>query len=368
MNTCQLCGKKAKTISRVIGFCAHCIRDHFEDVWPEIERTHLQSRKQFGLPPSPPRNAKGRECPLCVNRCQIPEGGRGFCGIMGMKKGKLKGGRPHEGNLSFYYDPLPTNCVGSFVCPAGTGCGYPDYASVNGPEYGFKNLAVFYHACSFNCLYCQNFQFKEASRSSARVSSKDLASAVDEKTTCICYFGGDPTPQILHALKTSTLARKGASGRILRICWETNGAVREPYLSMMAKLTLESGGCIKIDLKAWDEGIHRALCGVTNAQTLDNFRALSGWIPQRPSPKFLIASTLLVPGYVDEREVTCIARFIADLNPEIPYSLLGFYPHFYLTDLPRTSRTHARRCREAAEAAGLKNVRIGNVHLLGVDY
>jgi pyruvate-formate lyase-activating enzyme len=26
---------------------------------------------------------------------------------------------------------------------------------------------------------------------------------VDKKTTCICYFGGDPTPQILHAIKSS---------------------------------------------------------------------------------------------------------------------------------------------------------------------
>jgi len=191
---------------------------------------------------------------------------------------------------------------------------------------------------------------------------------VDQKTSCICYFGGDPTPQILHAIKTSKMALKYAGHRILRICWETNGSMQPPFLTMMADLTLRSGGCIKFDLKAWDEGIHLALCGVTNQKTLDNFRILANWIDQRPEPPFLIASTLLVPGYVDEPEVEKIAAFISSLNPGIPYSLLAFYPQFYLNDLPTTSKFHALRCKAIAENAGLKNVRIGNVHLLSEDY
>lgn len=137
---------------------------------------------------------------------------------------------------------------------------------------------------------------------------------------------------------------------------------------MMADLSLESGGCIKFDLKAWDEGIHYALCGVSNKKTLENFEVLSEMVSRRPEPPMLIASTLLVPGYVDETEVAGIAGFLAALNPEIPYSLLAFYPHFYLQDLPTTSRTHALRCREVAEQAGLKRVNLGNLHLLGRDY
>ena len=101
---------------------------------------------------------------------------------------------------------------------------------------------------------------------------------------------------------------------------------------------------------------------------MENFEALSRRVRQRPVPPLLIASTLLVPGYVDEREVEGIAGFIAGLNPEIPYSLLAFYPHFYLTDLPTTSRRHALRCKAAAEQKGLKCVRIGNVHLLSETY
>jgi pyruvate formate lyase activating enzyme len=95
---------------------------------------------------------------------------------------------------------------------------------------------------------------------------------------------------------------------------------------------------------------------------------LAGWTKKRPKPPLLIASTLLVPGYVDEPEISEIAGFISSLDPEIPYSLLAFHPQFYLNDLPTTSRSHALRCRDAAEKAGLQNVHIGNVHLLAEDY
>ncbi len=368
MGVCRYCGSKSVTISNVIGYCVHCLRHYFDAVWPEVEKVHKESRVSFNLPPVPPKDPNGILCDLCANRCRIPEGGRGYCGVRYGVQGHLKGGRPHEGNLSYYYDPLPTNCVGNWVCPAGTGCGYPRYAARDGPEYGYKNLAVFYQACSFNCLYCQNYIFKRFTYSRKRTSAKALAEAVDAETTCVCYFGGDPTPQVLHAIKTSHIALEKNRGRILRICWETNGSVSDRYLNMMADVSLRSGGCIKFDVKAANETVHKALCGVSNKTTLENFTRLGSLIKERPVPPFLIASTLLVPGYIDEEEVASIAQFIAHLSTDIPYSLLAFYPHFYLQDLPTTSRAHALRCQTIALKAGLKNVQIGNVGLLGNAY
>jgi pyruvate formate lyase activating enzyme len=72
----------------------------------------------------------------------------------------------------------------------------------------------------------------------------------------------------------------------------------------------------------------------------------------------------MVPGYIDENEVFQIAKFIASFNPDIPYSLLGFYSHFYMSDLPLTSHRDAKACRQAALDAGLKKVKVGNIHLL----
>jgi pyruvate formate lyase activating enzyme len=136
----------------------------------------------------------------------------------------------------------------------------------------------------------------------------------------------------------------------------------------MVELSLQSGGCIKFDLKAWNGNLHRSLTGSSNKQTLQNFRRIATHIPHRPEPPLLIASTLLVPGYVDAQELGKLAAFIASCDPAIPYSLLGFHPHFYMHDLPRTSVGHAEEAAAAAQAEGLRNVRVGNRHLLSRAY
>jgi pyruvate formate lyase activating enzyme len=278
--------------------------------------------------------------------------------------GKLTGVSAEEGKLSWYHDPLPTNCVADWVCPGGTGAGYPQYAHHRGPEAGFKNLAVFFHACSFNCLYCQNWHFRKETRKPHTIPVDRLVSDVDQKTSCICYFGGDPSSQLPFSLAASRRAIAEKKDRILRICWETNGSMHPGLLDEMIDLALESGGCIKFDLKARDENLHEALTGITNRRTLENFKRAGEKLTLRPTPPLLIASTLMVPGYVEEEEARSIARFIASIDPHIPYSLLGFYPHFYLSDLPLIPKATAEKCLEAAQEEGMKNVRIGNIHLL----
>ncbi|MFW6125703.1 MAG: radical SAM protein [Chloroflexota bacterium] len=324
---CQCCGTESVTVSSALGLCVDCIRSHPEEALPLVQRAHQQARKPFGLPVAPPRDDLGKRCSLCVNECLIGRGDTGYCGLRVNRDGRWAGANAERGNVNWYHDPLPTNCVADWVCAGGTGSGYPTFTYRDGPEYGYKNLAVFYQACSFDCLFCQNWQYKLAVRQEASTSSSLLADQVDGEMACICYFGGDPSPQLPHALRTSRLALERSRGRILRICWETNGSMHPALLSQAAELSLKSGGCIKFDLKAWTESLHIALCGASNRRTLENFRQLASYTAQRRVPPFLIASTLLIPGYIDAKEVAAIASFIASLDPDIPYSLLAFHPH-----------------------------------------
>ena len=132
-------------------------------------------------------------------------------------------------------------------------------------------------------------------------------------------------------------------------------------------LALETGGCIKFDLKTFDNDLHQALVGVSNQHTLENFSRAASRFTDRLSPPLVIASTLLVPEYIDPEEVSKLSGFIASINPNIPHALLAFSPNFYLTDLPCTTLMHAQEAEEAARDAGLVNVRLGNRHLLGWD-
>jgi pyruvate formate lyase activating enzyme len=362
--TCLHCGRESGEISEALGLCLQCIRVHFHEVLVRIEEAHRDARTPFNLPLKPPKDPQGVPCSICFNECLIPEGGEGYCGLRRNRGGVLEGVTAEEGNLGWYYDSLPTNCVADWVCPGGSDSGYPRFSYTRGPEYGYKNLAVFYQACSFDCLFCQNWNFKYRIHQEERISVGKLAQFVDDQTSCICFFGGDPTPQLPHSLWTSRIALERRRGRILRVCWETNGSMNSSLLERMAETAFESGGCIKFDIKAWSEPVHFALCGVSNRRTIENFRYLGKWVSKRPDPPFLVTSTLLVPGYIDEDEIRGISELIASVDPEIPYALLAFHPQFYLADLPTTSRSHALRCKEIAEETGLKQVRVGNAHLL----
>lgn len=315
----------------------------------------------------PPRRRGGVKCGHCANQCVIGEGEKGFCGLRKNEEGRIahSTGSIEQGIVECYYDPLPTNCVAAWCCPGGAGVGYPKYSySPHGPEYGYKNLAVFYGSCTYDCLFCQNWHYREnTKRLGPQMTPMQLAGYVDERTSCICYFGGDPSSQALHAIKTSKMAVEKAGDRILRICFESNGNFSKPMLRKAASLALKSGGCIKVDLKAWDENLNLALTGVSNRAVLDNFEWLAGYGEARIEPPFLVASTLLIPGYVDAGEVENLAKFIASFNQETPYSLLAFHPQFQMADLPTTSKKQADECLDTAKKY-LRNVRLGNVHLL----
>ncbi len=364
---CGICGERSKVISKVLGVCSGCIGGRWKEAVHFVKKAHSASRARFGLPEEQPKDPLGVRCGLCVNDCRIPGGERGYCGLRENRDGKLihLAGTPEFGLLEYYYDPLPTNCVADWVCAGCTGAGYPDYSySEKASESGYKNLAVFYSSCIFDCLFCQNWHYRKGPRRmSPMISASQLASQVDEKTSCICYFGGDPASQMVHTLRTSQLAIKRANGRILRICWETNGGMSLPFIKKAAKLSMDSGGCIKFDLKAWDENLHIALTGATNKRTLENFQWLAKYGEQRREPPFLVASTLLVPGYIDSTEVEKIAQFISALDPEIPYSLLAFSPEYLMEDMPLLSREQVDDCYSAAKDY-LENVKIGNAHLL----
>ena len=364
MALCTLCERKSPEISKTLGLCLACIRRWPKKALEIAAGIHRRSRREFGLPPAPPKASEGVTCRVCANCCRISENDIGYCGLRRNENGRLVGAASTSGKLSWYHDPLPTNCVADRVCPGGTGCGFPQYAYRPGPETGYQNLAVFFQGCSSNCLFCQNWHFRNQTHTAPMRTVEELVADVDERTSCICYFGGDPAPQMPFSMKASKLARQKASERILRICWETNGMLHPDRLDQMMEMALDSGGCVKFDLKAWDPVLHRILTGVSHQPTLDNFKCAAERIVERLDPPLLVASTLLVPGYIDPQEVAGIAEFIAGLNPDIPYSLLAFHPQFLMADLPMTSKALATECLQAARDGGLTRVRLGNEHLL----
>ena len=359
---CRICGRDGA--AKVLGVCVSCVRERPEEALEHAMRGHERARGVYALPAEPPRSvgaAGARRCRLCANECVLAPGERGYCGVRENADGKLKNIFPKGyAMLHAYEDPLPTNCCAAWFCPG----------SQAGAAKRMVNVAVFFYGCNFDCLFCQNESHKELWRAPL-VKLEDFVSGIrnNRRAYCVCYFGGSPEPQLPFAIKASEmLVREGVVGdggvrRKPRICWEWNGCGNRSLVRKAAALSLESGGIVKFDLKAFDENLSLALSGVSNRRAFENFEMIARDFFEGSNPPVLTATTLLVPYYVDEEEVGKIAEFIANLNPDIPYSLLIFHPDFLMDDLPITPRSQVERCYKAAKRH-LNNVNIGNKHLL----
>jgi pyruvate formate lyase activating enzyme len=321
----------------------------------------------YGLPISPPRDGGGLRCTICSNQCIIGPGGVGYCGLRLNVNGRFQSKATSSRALLYAYkDPHVTNCCAAYFCPAGTGLGYPKFAYTNGPEYGYYNYAVFFYGCNFSCLYCQNFSHKnlfEANEVSIESFTRNVVR--DRSISCICYFGGSPEPSLPFAIAASRRILEECRGRIVRICFEWNGCGNRILVGRASELSLISGGNIKFDLKCFDEKLSIALSGVSNRQAYENFKFIAEkYYPERRNIPVLNATTLLVPEYVNVDEVEKIALFISEINDEIPYSLLVFYPNFMMVDMPITPLKQVVECYKVAKKY-LKNVYVGNLHLIG---
>ncbi len=376
MGKCLLCGKTGNTVSNVIGVCVECLRNKSRKALEIALKSHIEWRRKHGLPSVPPQYEDGRRCSLCVNECRIPKGGRGYCGVIVNDNGVLRNvAGVNRAIVLWYLDPHPTNCVAEPVCPATTSRGYPKYTRLRGVEYGYYNLAVFFGGCNLDCLFCQNWEHREMPfrllPNHIHSVSELVEAALNPKVTCICYFGGDPGPHITFALVASRIIARKAKEKneVKRICWETNGLENPAIMREMARISLETGGIVKIDFKAWTPSVYQALTGIDGVERVkENIRTVAELMEKRPEPPLLVVSTLLVPGYVDLYEVRRIAEFLVEVNPQIPYVLLGFHPDHRLLDLPRTSRSHMFEAYRIARNVGLKEVYMGNLFLLSDAY
>ena len=65
---------------------------------------------------------------------------------------------------------------------------------------------MFYQSCTANCIYCQNWEFKEVDTTEASgMTYRELVSETTDETFCVCFFGGDPASQMPFALAAAAM-------------------------------------------------------------------------------------------------------------------------------------------------------------------
>ncbi len=274
-------------------------------------------------------------CELCHHRCRIAPSGFGTCGVRRNRDGKLFT-QVYGEVIAAHIDPIEKKPLFHFLP-------------------GSMSLSMATVGCNFRCSFCQNWQISQNSKrpepdfSGRRMDPQEIVStALKQKCLSISYTYTEPTIFFEYAFDTARLAdRAGLKNVFVTNGYMTAEALRaiQPYLH----------GC-NVDLKSFQDAYYRDFCGARLAPVLESIRIMKRmgiWVE---------VTTLVIPGQNDsDRELSDIAAFIAQVDPDIPWHISRFHPDFqYLQSVPTPVST-LRRAYALGREKGLRYVYIGNV-------
>jgi len=139
------------------------------------------------------------------------------------------------------------------------------------------------------------------------------------------------------------------------VLFETNGYGLTPdNLDLFQHAGIDS---FWLDIKAFDDATHRKLTGVSNSRILK----LPAEIKNRGF--ILEVLSLYIPGWVETNQIAKIAAELASVDAKIPFTILAFFPEYQLKNVSSPEMWQMIDAYNAAKDAGLRKIRLGNVHL-----
>jgi pyruvate formate lyase activating enzyme len=273
-------------------------------------------------------------CALCAHRCTIKPGRLGICAVRQNVGGTLYT-LVYGQAIAVHVDPIEKKPLYNFLP-------------------GTRSFSIATVGCNFRCSFCQNADISQAPREGVSLQAEEFhpeqVVAAARKYACdsIAYTYTEPTVFFEYAYDTAQLAYQEGIKNI----FVTNG-----YMTLEALEQLGSHlDAANVDLKSFSDRFYRRICGARLQPVLDTIRAMHEhgvWVE---------ITTLLVPGLNDgDDELGEIARFIADVDPDMPWHISRFTPNYKMRDRPATTVESIHRAAAIGRDAGLNYVYVGNV-------
>ena len=281
------------------------------------------------------------ECQTCNHRCKIAPFRRGICGVRENNRGKLSllvYGRVIAENI----DPIEKKPLYHFMP-------------------GTKSLSIATVGCNLRCLWCQNDDISQCTKSDdfdrdaimnkvgvEMEPEQIVTDAKKQNCPSISYTYTEPTIFLEFALDTMKLAKKEG----LKNIWVSNGYMTTETLDLITPYL----DAINIDLKGFSEENYLKYSGAKLQPVLGNIRDI------HKRKIHIEVTTLIVPGVNDdEKQLNDIANFLASISKEIPWHISRFFPAYKMMDTPPTPIETLELAESLGKKAGLKYIHLGNI-------
>jgi pyruvate formate lyase activating enzyme len=273
-------------------------------------------------------------CFLCSHKCLIKEGAKGICGVRENRGGMLVS-LVYGKVIAQHVDPIEKKPLFHFLP-------------------GSRSYSVATVGCNFKCRFCQNADISQMPNDQDQVWGEDITptqivrEVLSSRSATIAFTYTEPTIYYELALDTARLAVT----KELKNIFVSNGYMTEECLK---DISPDLHGA-NIDLKSFEDKFYREQCGAKLGpvlKTLETMKKMGVWLE---------VTTLLIPGLNDSaKELKGLARFLADLDPDIPWHISRFHPTYRLTDVPPTPPEIIHRAKDIGYEEGLKYVYSGNI-------
>ena len=268
-------------------------------------------------------------CLLCPHRCRIKEGGLGICRSRTARNGRIIPLRPMP-VTAVAMDPIEKK---------------PFFHYHPGSEI----LSIGFSGCNLQCPFCQNWRI-------AHTENHDFYSIQPDDLPRLCRQHGsrgtaftysEPLIHFEYLMESAEILHKEGYEALL----VTNGFINPLPGEILAKQL----DAVKVDLKGFTESWYQK-------ELKGQLKPVLDFITLCAEHTHLEVVTLVIPGKNDEEEdIRGSARFLASLNPSIPYHLTAYYPQYHYTIPPTEEATLTRLADIAREY--LHHVYTGNLGL-----
>jgi pyruvate formate lyase activating enzyme len=284
-----------------------------------------------------PLSADVAQCQVCEHFCAVRPGEAGKCGVRRNFDGTLYLVVYGEA-IAVHVDPIEKKPLFHFM-PRG------DVLSIG--TYG----------CNFRCPFCQNWQMSQArdfddqrDYLGQQATPEALVNAcLSNGIPMIAYTYNEPTVFFEYTYDTAKLAHEHG----IKNVYVSNG-----YMSQAALDAIEPYlDGINVDLKAFTDEFYREQCQARLEPVKRNIAHIA-----RETDIWIEVTTLLIPDLNDsDGELRAMAKWLAEVDSEMPWHVTAFHPDFQMLDRPGTSQRALARAYEMGKQAGLHYIYVGNV-------
>ena len=292
----------------------------------QLQPTRLQEQMDDGT----------TRCHLCLWRCKLKHGQRGFCQAHVNRDGKLY-------NLS--YGILSAIDIGAI-----------EDKPVKHYRPGTQVMSVGSYGCNFRCRGCHNLEISwgvdaldELARgksTAAYVAPQELIdAALRHGVDGIAFTYSEPAVWLEYVIDVSKLARENG----LYTVYVSNSFITHEALAEMAPWV----DVLCSDIKSLDDAFYKDICPVGNVE-----QVLESIAEAQRLGMHVETRTNIIPGKNDDpKMMRAIAEWIREnLGDDSPWHITRFFPAYQLSDIPMTPSESLWSAHEMATEVGLKNI------------